>query len=252
MFIVPERVLLGKESDVIPVPLTEDSPLRQQLYPFREMPVRALNAPADYEKILVERVVMSNPDLPGTIVRLPMVYGARDPLHRLFPYLKRMDDNRRAILLPESIAKWRGCYGYVENVAYAMAPPTPRAYALALTNKQATNRIYHVADLEVVSEAKRLSRVGKVAGWQGKIVAVPKEYLPADWQLPINTEQDWIADTTRIRQELGYSEVVPLDEALRKTINWQRSYPPAEIPQWTGFELLDYATEDAILAKELI
>lgn len=236
------EVLLGKESDIVSVPLSEDSPLRQQLYPFREMTQRALNAPADYEKILVERVVMDS-DLPGTIVRLPMVYGARDPLHRLFPYLKRMDDNRPAILLPENVAKWRGAYGYVENIAYAIA--------LAVTKEQATNRIYHVADLEVVSEAERLKRLGKVAGWQGKIVAVPKEYLPADWHLPFNTDQDWFVDTTRIHQELGYSEVVPHEEALRRTINWQRMHPPAEIPPWTGLELLDYATEDEILTKEL-
>ncbi|MBR8838017.1 MAG: NAD-dependent epimerase/dehydratase family protein, partial [Stigonema ocellatum SAG 48.90 = DSM 106950] len=83
-------VILGKESGVVPVPLTEDSPLRQQLFPFREMPNRPLAVSADYEKILVEQVVMADPDLPGTIVRLPMVYGAFDPKHRLFPFLQRM------------------------------------------------------------------------------------------------------------------------------------------------------------------
>lgn len=138
-------VILGTENDAIAVPITEDSPLRQQLYPFREMPSRPLNAPLDYDKILVERVVMAS-ELPGTIVRLPMVYGENDPLHRLFPYIQRMDENRPVILLPESIAKWRGSYGYVENVAYGIA--------LAVTDKRAAGRIYHVADLEVLTEAE--------------------------------------------------------------------------------------------------
>ncbi|MUL37231.1 NAD-dependent epimerase/dehydratase family protein [Gloeocapsopsis dulcis] len=234
------NVLLGKESGIVPVPLTEDSPLRQQLYPFENMPQRALNAPADYDKILVEQVVMSDVELPGTVIRLPMVYGPKDPLHRLFPYLKRMDENRLAILLPENFAQWRGCYGYVENVAQAIA--------LALISPQATGRIYHVADLQF-SEAERLSHVGKAAGWQGKIISVPKHYLPADWNLPFNTEQDWFADTTRIRQELGYSEVISQEEALRQTIDWERSNPPQEMPQWTGLELLDYPTEDEILTR---
>lgn len=234
------NVLLGKESGIVPVPLTEDSPLRQQLYPFKDMPQRALNAPADYDKILVERVVMSDADLPGTVIRLPMVYGAKDPLHRLFPYLKRMDENRPAILLPENFAQWRGCYGYVENVAQAIA--------LAVTNPQATKRIYHVADLQV-SEAERLKQVGKAAGWQGEIISVPKQYLPVDWNLPFNTNQDWFADTTRIRQELGYKEVVSQEEGLKQTIDWERSNPPQEMPQWTGLELLDYATEDEILTQ---
>ena len=231
-------VLLGKEADLVPVPLTEDSPLRQQLHLFREIAARPLNAPADYEKVLVERVVMHYPDLPGTIVRLPMVYGTQDPLNRLFPYLKRMDENRPAIVLPESIAQWRGSYGYVENAAYAIA--------LAVTSDRAKGRIYHVADAEL-NEAERLSKVGQVAGWQGKIVPVAKEYLPADWSLPYNTAQHWFVDTSRIRQELGYSEVVTLESALKATIDWQRSHPPKEISPWTGTELLDYATEDRIL-----
>ncbi|NHC36614.1 NAD-dependent epimerase/dehydratase family protein [Scytonema millei] len=220
------------------VPLTENSALRQQLHLFREMAERPLNAPADYEKILVERVVMNYPDLPGTIVRLPMVYGTQDPLNRLFPYLKRMDENRPAIVLPESLAQWRGSYGYVENVAHAIA--------LAATNEHAKGRIYHVADTEL-TEAERLSRVGRVAGWQGKIVTVATESLPTDWNLPYNTAQHWFVDTTRIRQELGYSEIVSLEQALKTTIDWQRSHPPTEISPWTGKELLDYATEDQIL-----
>ena len=114
-------VILGRESNVNLVPLTKDSPLRQEFYPFREMPNRPLDAPVNYEKILVERVVMSDPDLPGTILRLPMVYGPGDIRHRLFPYLQRIDDNRPAIVLEESIAEWRGSYGYVENVGYAIA-----------------------------------------------------------------------------------------------------------------------------------
>jgi len=150
-----------------------------------------------------------------------------------------MDENRPAIVLPESIAQWRGSYGYVENVAYALA--------LAATNERAKGRIYHVVDAEVLTEAERLSRVGRVAGWQGKIVTVAREYLPMDWNLPYNTAQHWFVDPTRIRQELGYSEVVTLENALTTTIDWQRSHLPTKISPWTGKELLDYAIEDRIL-----
>ncbi|WP_414583051.1 NAD-dependent epimerase/dehydratase family protein [Scytonema sp. PCC 10023] len=237
-------VILGRESEAVPVPLTEDSPLRSSLYPFREMPNRPLDAPVDYEKILVERVVMSDPDLPGTIVRLPMVYGPGDIRHRLFPYLQRIDDNRPAIVLEESLARWRGSYGYVENVGYAIA--------LAVCHEQAKGRIYHVADAEVFSEAERITRVGKVARWQGKVVSVPKEKLPTEWKLPVNTEQHWFVDSTRIRQELGYKEVVPPEEALQQTIDWERTHPPKEPEKLGEPWLLDYVTEDAILAKEVL
>lgn len=235
------EVFLRLESGRLePVPLTEDSPLRQHLYPFREMPTRPLNTPADYEKILVEQVVMADPDLSSTIIRLPMVYGPRDPLHRLFPYLQRMNDNRPAIVLEESIARWRGSWGYVENVAAAIT--------LAVTDEQASNRIYHVAEPEVLCERERISRIGRIAGWQGNVVAVPKNQLPAEWMLPFNTNQHWFVDTTRIRQELIYSEVVSLDEALRRTLDWQGSHLPQESSPWAAPYLLDYATEDAVLA----
>ncbi|WP_375475516.1 NAD-dependent epimerase/dehydratase family protein [uncultured Nostoc sp.] len=233
-------VLWGKEFDVVPVPLTEDSPLRQQLYPYRKMPSRPIAVPIDYEKILVERVVMAS-TLPATIIRLPMVYGSRDVLHRLYSYLQRMDDKRPAIVLEDNIARWRGSYGYVENVAYAIA--------LAAINERATGRIYHVADVEALTEAQRITRVGKIAGWQGKVVIVPKSQLSTEWKLPGNTEQDWFVDSTRIRQELGYKEIVPLDEALQRTIDWQWTHSPQEPQQFAVPWLLDYAIEDAILSK---
>ncbi|MGF1674652.1 MAG: NAD-dependent epimerase/dehydratase family protein [Rivularia sp. (in: cyanobacteria)] len=237
-------IILGKESGVIEVPLTEDSDLRSSLYPFKDMkdmPKRALNTPADYEKILVERVVMSDCDLPGTIIRLPMVYGENDPLNRIFPYLQRMDDSRDAIVLLDSIAKWRGSYGYVENIGYAIA--------LAVTNERAKGRIYHVAQSETLSEGERITKIGELAGWKGKVVSLSKEKFPDDWNLPFNTEQDWFVDSSRIRQELGYREIVPLDEALKRTIKWARNHPSSETQQLVAPWLLDYPTEDAVLTK---
>jgi len=234
-------IILGQESGVIKVPLTEDSAIRSSLYPFKDMPQRALNAPANYEKILVERVVMSDCDLPGTIVRLPMVYGENDPLNRIFPYLQRMDDNRDAIVLLDSIVKWRGSYGYVENIGYAIA--------LAVTNERAKGRIYHVAEPETLSEGERITKVGELAGWKGKVVSLSQEKFTDNWNLPFNTEQNWFLDSTRIRQELGYNEIVPLEEALKRTIEWTRNHPSSEMQQLVAPWLLDYASEDAVLKK---
>jgi hypothetical protein len=48
-------------------------------------------------------------------------------------------------------------------------------------------------------------------------------------------------DSSRIRVELGYKEVVAADEALRQTVAWER----ANLPD----EPLDYAAEDAVIAE---
>ena len=66
----------------------------------------------DYEKILVERVVMGDTGLPVTVLRLPMVYGPNDCQHRLAPYLKRMLDGRPMIPLSKGMARWRCLRGY--------------------------------------------------------------------------------------------------------------------------------------------
>lgn len=223
------------------VPLTEDAPLRQKLYPYRgetprnqEDPKRWLD---EYDKILVERTVMGDADLPGTILRLPMVYGPRDKQHRLFEYSKRMDDNRSAILLDEGLANWRWTRGYVENVATAIA--------LAVTDERATGRIYNVGETEALTTAEWVRKIGQVAGWNGEVVVVPKGRLPAHLTMDINTNQHIVADTTRIRKELGYDEPVPRDEALRRTVAWERAHPPDKIDS----EMCDYATEDNILAE---
>ena len=231
-------IMLGKESGIQEVPLTEDSTLRTSLYPFKDLPKRPLNAPPDYEKIVVEKVVMSDSELPGTIIRLPMVYGANDPLNRLSPYLKRMDDSRDAIVFLDMIAKWRGSYGYVENIGYAIA--------LAV-NEKAAGRIYHVAEPETLSEGERVNKIGKIAGWKGKVVSLPKDKFPQDWNLPLNSEQDWFIDSTRIREELGYKEIVPIEEALKRTIEWERNHLSIEMQKFSAPFLLDYATEDIIL-----
>jgi nucleoside-diphosphate-sugar epimerase len=223
-----------------PLPLTEESALREQLYPYRSDPPRSSDDPRrwldDYDKILVEQAVMTEPELPGTILRLPMVYGPRDG-GRLFDYLKRMDDRRPAILIDEDAARWRGPRGYVEDVATAIV--------LAVTNDRAAGRIYNVAEPETPTEAEWVQEIGQVAGWAGQVVILPKD-RPADFMTPdYESRQHWPLETARIRAELNYTENIPRHERLKRTIIWQRANPPDEIDP----KRFDYAAEDELLVK---
>lgn len=144
-----------------PVPLKEDAPLREKLYPY---------GTEEYEKILVERVVMGGLELPGTVLRLPAVYGPGDYQHRLFPYLKRMDEGRAGILLGEGMASWRWTHGYVEDVAAAIT--------LAVVDERAAGRIYNVGEPAPLTWAEWVREIGRVVGWNGEIVPMPKDRLP--------------------------------------------------------------------------
>jgi nucleoside-diphosphate-sugar epimerase len=213
------------------VPLTEDAPLREKLYPYE------LEEVEEHEKILVERVVMGDLDLPGTVLRFPAVYGPGDYQHRLFEYLKRMDDGRPSILLGEGMASWRWTHGYVENVALAIA--------LAVSNEIAAGQVYNVGEPDPPLWVDWVGDIGGAAGWDGEVVIVPENLLPKHLDWGLDTEQHWVADTGRLRRELGYRETVSREEALRRTVEWERAHPPEKVDPAS----FDYAAEDAALTS---
>ena len=221
-------------------PLTENSELRtvSQTYP-EEVVKKARKNLAwlddEYDKIQVERAVMSEPELPGTVLRLPFVYGPGDKNHRLFPMVKRMDDGRKVILLVEEWVPWVAPRGYVENVAAAIVAAT--------IAERSRGRIYNVAEPEHYSELEWTRAIARAAGWKGEIRIIPSERAPEHLKRHGNPGQHWSADSSRIRNELGYSEPIALDAALRSTIAWERANPPAEIDP----AQFDYAAEDACL-----
>jgi nucleoside-diphosphate-sugar epimerase len=230
------RLLRTEPGPADSIPLTEASPLRKKLYPYRGATLRASEDKQrwmdDYDKIPIERTIMSDPDLPGTILRLPMVYGPGDGQHRLFEYLKRMDDKRPTILLDAAVASWHWTRGYVENVAAAIV--------LAITDDRAAGRIYNVGEAHTLTIAEWVRAIADAAGWNGSIVTLPADRLPPHLVADMDTTQDLLVDTTRIRRELGYREPIELNEALARTISWERANPPTEIDP----KQFDYVAED--------
>jgi nucleoside-diphosphate-sugar epimerase len=218
-----------------PVPLAENAPLRDTRYPYRGSGLPFEHAD-DYDRVLVEQVLLNEPDLPATVLRLPAVYGEGDAQHRLRPYLQRMRDGRLGILLQEEHAAWRWTRGYVGNVAAAIA--------LAVADARTVRRVFNVGDEPVLSERRWVEQIGAAAGWRGEVVAVSASELPNHLKQPLDWRYELWTDTTRIREELGYVEPIALDEALKRTVEWERS-------TLDGIEPLDYDEEDAVLRSKL-
>jgi nucleoside-diphosphate-sugar epimerase len=229
--------LLGTDpGPPVPLPVTEESPLREKLYPYRAQAAGPADWRYHYDKILVEQTAQSEPDLPATILRLPMVYGPRDYQRRIFPYLKRMDDGRPAILLDRKLAAWRAPRSFVEDVGAAIA--------LAATDERASGRIYNVAEADALTEEEWVAAIGRAAGWQGEIVTVDPGQI-ADSQRWKANGQQLVIDSSRIRAELGFQEPVSRAEGLRRTVGWERANPPENINP----AQFDYAREDEILSE---
>ncbi len=231
-----------------PVPISEDAPLREKLYPYRGWERITAGWRDEYDKLLVERRVLGDPDTAGTILRLALVHGPRS--YRYFEFLRRMDDRRPAIALAQTVASLRATRAYSEDVA--------RAIALAVLDERAAGRVYNVGEPEGIAEADWVRLLAEAAAWRGEIVSVSEDAvaehlrprLPRwSWQRDA-VAQDFVLDTRRVRAELGYVERVPREDGLRRTVEWMRANPPsAEHPVIRGG--YDYAAEDELLETTL-
>jgi len=216
-------------------PMGEDAPLREVLYPYREL-FPADHRMHDYDKIPIEQTYLAEPDLPATILRLPAVYGPDDYQHRPFPYLKRMVDGRRSIILDERGVHWRWSRTYVDNAASAIA--------LAVTNPDAAGQIYNVGDPHTLGEKEWIEAIGTAHRWRGEVVILPPDDIPDHLRdEELDFAQSLVVDTGRIREELGYQEKVRFEEAMALTVQWELANMPDALPP----HRLDYAAEDAAL-----
>ena len=236
-------ILHGTEAGPLQqLPLTEDSELRRNLHPYKPEAMQTLRmifpwVTSDYDKIPAERVVMNDHALPGTVLRLPMIYGPGDPLHRFCPIVRRVEDGRRHIIFPEPQAAWQSPRGFVTNVAAAIA--------LAATDRRATRRIYNICEEPPFSELEWAQKITREMEWDGDFVVLPPERTPRHLLQPGNYAQHWTASSARIRDELGYTEPVGIEQAIQQTIRWERENPPT-----TPLAQFDYPAEDAALARK--
>lgn len=227
--------LLGSEpGPAETVPLNEDAPVRETLFPYRH----AASGPSDwmyhYEKILVERVLFAG-RLPATVLRLPAVYGPGDPYRRFRPFIKRMQDGRPFILLEPAQAGWRWTHGYVEDVA--------RAIATVTLDDRAVGKVYNIGEAVVPTVEQRVRQIGELTGWSGWVAALGPDRLPEHLRGPYEPRQDLVMDTQKLRADLGWSEIVAEDDGMRRTIAWEQTNPPASGDPTAA----EYAAEDLAL-----
>jgi nucleoside-diphosphate-sugar epimerase len=125
----------------------------------------------------------------------------------------------------------------VENIAHAIA--------LAATSDQAAGGVYNICEEPALQELAFQKRIATLAQWPGKFVVLSRERTPEHLVQPGNAAQHIVASSERIRAELRYKDPVDIDEAIRRTIAWEQTNPPATInPQQ-----FDYDAEDAALAS---
>ncbi|MGH9417905.1 MAG: NAD-dependent epimerase/dehydratase family protein, partial [Terriglobales bacterium] len=152
-----------------------------------------------------------------TILRLAPVYGPLDRDRRLYPLLRRMLDRRPVIVLPQRWAEWRSSRLAAANAAAGILA--------AAFQPRAAGRVYNLADATTFSEAGWVLALGQACGWRGQLLLFPAQHVPVHLRVHANLAQPLVADSSRIRLELGYRDAVTPAAALASALAWERSLP---------------------------
>jgi nucleoside-diphosphate-sugar epimerase len=198
-------LLAGEVTD--PVPLSEESALRPERYPLKAMGERF----ADYDKIDVEEVYLG---AGATILRLPMVYGERDPQRREEPILRRVRAGRR--LIPVGTGSWLSSRCYVGDVAAAVP--------VVLGRDDAGGEVFNVCERSTWPAGLHARKIIEAAGAHAELVRVPDELLPPDLQQTGSMAQHLLGTSAKL-QDLGWGETDP-EEAVRRSVEWHLANPP--------------------------
>lgn len=207
-----QAVLDGTVTD--PVPLGEDAPLRETLYPYRNRG----GALAEYDKIPAERATLGAAHFPAAVLRLAVVYGPGDPQRREWPFIRRLRAGRTFIPMGGG-AEWLWHRVYVDDVASAAAA--------VLERPEAMGRAYNVGERGVWTMRQLALEVAAAMGRECDVRSVPDEGLPEGLRLLRTHPQHLLVDTAAIRA-LGWSESLPMQEALRRTVEWHLAHPPED------------------------
>ncbi len=195
-------------------PLIDEDSTRAPLYPRRGLIGEPLPDEEEYSKVRVEEILS---DAAGerslTVLRLPIVYGPRDPQRRFSAIVDRLDQNEA--IPHRGGAGFVATRAHVQDVAHgiwlaAARIGMPRAYNLGEG---------HPVSMKVWAE-RIASKMGVPLRWE------EVAELPPDAGLLGELPCDVCADTRRVRNELRYEEITDLEKRVADIIASARESRP--------------------------
>jgi nucleoside-diphosphate-sugar epimerase len=214
----------------LPAPVAEDEPLV------------ADEAEERFSWLMVhtEEVVMeAHPE--AAMFRYPYVYGPYQLVPREWSVVRRLLDGRQRILLPDG-GLVLITHGYAENLAHAVLLAVDQPGASA-------GEIYNCGDDRQLSLSQIVEVIARSLGREVEVFGLPRRLAVPAGPLPLGAYHHRILDLTKIRSQLGYRDVVPVEEALARTARWYVDHPPApggEFEQRLG-DPFDYDYEDSLI-----
>ena len=137
------------------------------------------------------------------------MFGAGDRQGRIGRPIQRLREADGVLVRSQPLAEWNHTYGYVDNIADALL--------LCAEDRRPRNATYNVGYPDGFTILQILRYVAAAIDWEGEITTSPD----VEPEVDANWDQDLVMDTSRIRDELGYKELVPMEEAVRRSVEWE-------------------------------
>jgi nucleoside-diphosphate-sugar epimerase len=211
----------GIETD--PMPIDETAPIRSDRFLFKG------HGPQmdEYEKLDVEDRFLWRG---ATIIRLPMVYGERDPQRREETVLRRIRAGRDRMPIGPGNFLWTR--GYVGSMA--------RGVRLALECDAAAGEVFNLGERQVTTIRAWFEQIVAATGRSLELVQVEQRHVPPDLGLTAPIRQHLICDSSKARTILGWEHDDPM-ATTRQSARWHLEHAPPE-PD------LDFSADDEALA----
>jgi nucleoside-diphosphate-sugar epimerase len=179
----------------------------------------------------------------ATYLRYPTIYGPRNPHGWEWTVVRRVLDGRPWMILSDD---GRGIH------SRAGARNAAQAILLSIDRPEASmGNAYNVADDDLVSIRQWAELVADAAGRRLEIKSLPGELASPGWAViafGYMGTASCVLDTSAMRNDLGYQDVLPLREGLVETVEWMLANVDEMHANPNITDPFDYAAEDRLVA----
>ncbi len=179
-----------------------------------------------------------------THFRYPLVYGPHNICPAEWGIIRRVREKRKILIMPQG-GLTLVSRGFADNIAHGIL--------LALKKPQAAaGQTYNIGDVEILHNHQWVEILCKIMSHHFELVNIPFDYLPVGFRATppqLLYRHHCVFSVHKIQQQLGYRDVVSVEEALQRTVQHYQDHPLAEgdIAEQNLGDPFDYAYEDALV-----
>lgn len=177
----------------------------------------------------------------ATYLGYTLLYGPNQPGPQDWSIVRRVLDGRRELVIADGGLKLE-TRGYSQNVAQSVLLSVDKP-------EESAGKSYIVSDRNTYTMRQRIEFIAGVMGHTFELIDLPwPEARPAHplWRY---FRDHRLTDSNLIRSELGFTDELPSDTALERSIEWMVAHPleyGGEIEEQIG-DPFDYEAEDALI-----